>query len=56
VTRHLGWDASLQLSQAFADVPVRIQKRFKTSPFSLFTVVLAENQKNGRNGKEAIRL
>lgn len=59
VTRHLGWDASLQLSQAFADVPVRIQKRFKTSPFSLFTVVLAENQKNGknnRNGKEAARL
>ncbi len=56
VTRHLGWDASLQLSQAFADVPVRIQRRFKTSPFSLFTVVLAENQKNGRNGNDAVRL
>lgn len=56
VTRHLGWDASLQLSQAFAGVPVRIQKRFKTSPFSLFTVVLAENQKNGRNRKETARL
>jgi phosphatidylethanolamine/phosphatidyl-N-methylethanolamine N-methyltransferase len=56
VTRHLGWDASLQLSQAFADVPVRIQKRFKTSPFSLFTVVLAENQKNGRNGKQTTKL
>ncbi|MSQ47872.1 MAG: methyltransferase domain-containing protein [Deltaproteobacteria bacterium] len=54
VTRHLGWDASLQLSQAFADVPLRIQKRFKTSPFSLFTVVLAENQKNGRSGKEVV--
>ena len=56
VTRHLGWDASLQLSQAFADVPVRIHKRFKTSPFSLFTVVLAENQKNGSNGREGLRL
>lgn len=56
VTRHLGWDASLQLSQAFADVPVRIQRRFKTSPFSLFTVVLAENQKNGRSGKDVARL
>jgi len=45
LTRRLGWSASLRLSQAFDGVPVRIEKRFKTSPFSLFTVVLAQNQK-----------
>jgi len=46
LTRRLGWSASLRLSQAFDGVPVRIEKRFKTSPFSLFTVVLAQNQKS----------
>jgi phosphatidylethanolamine/phosphatidyl-N-methylethanolamine N-methyltransferase len=51
ITRHLGWSASLRLSQAFDGVPVMIEKRFKTSPFSLFTVVLAHNQKDIRNGK-----
>lgn len=45
LTRHLGWSASLRLSQAFAGVPVVIEKQFKTSPFSLFTVVLAHNRK-----------
>jgi len=45
LTRRLGWSASLRLSEAFDGVPVRIEKRFKTSPFSLFTVVLAQNQK-----------
>lgn len=51
ITRHLGWSASLRLSQAFAGVPVMIEKRFKTSPFSLFTVVLAHNRKEVGNGK-----
>ena len=46
LTRRLGWSASLRLSEAFDGVPVRIEKRFKTSPFSLFTVVLAQNQKS----------
>jgi len=45
LTRRLGWSASLRLFEAFDGVPVRIEKRFKTSPFSLFTVVLAQNQK-----------
>ena len=36
ITRYLGWDASLRLSEAFAGVPVHIEKCFKTSPFSLF--------------------
>jgi phosphatidylethanolamine/phosphatidyl-N-methylethanolamine N-methyltransferase len=52
LTRRLGWSASLRLSQAFAGVPVRIEQRFKTSPFSLFTVVLAHNQKDMHNGKQ----
>ena len=47
ITRRLGWSASLRLKQAFDGVSVRIEKSFKTHPMSLFTVVLAENLKNG---------
>ena len=50
ITRYLGWDASLRLSEAFAGVPVHIERCFKTSPFSLFTVVVAQNQKSQTNG------
>lgn len=50
ITRRLGWSAALRLSQAFDGVPVRIEKRFKTSPFSLFTVVVARNQQEATNG------
>jgi phosphatidylethanolamine/phosphatidyl-N-methylethanolamine N-methyltransferase len=50
ITRYLGWDASLRLSEAFVGVPVHIEKCFKTSPFSLFTVVVAQNQKSQTNG------
>lgn len=50
VTRLLGWHASLRLSDAFADVPLQIEKRFKTSPTSLFTVVLARAVKALHNG------
>jgi phosphatidylethanolamine/phosphatidyl-N-methylethanolamine N-methyltransferase len=41
LTRYLGWDASLRLSEAFNGVPVRIERCYKTSPFSLFTIVIA---------------
>jgi len=53
LTRRLGWRSSLRLSQAFDGVPLRIEKRYKTSPFSLFTVVHARNLKDieVRNGK-----
>lgn len=50
VTRLLGWHASLRLSDAFADVPLHIERRFKTSPTSLFTVVLARAVKEVENG------
>lgn len=53
VTRRLGWTASLRLAQAFAGVPLKIEKQFKTSPFSLFTVVIARNQEQSRNGHGA---
>lgn len=45
LTRRLGWSVALRLTQAFDGVPIRIEKRFKTSPLSLFTVVVAENDK-----------
>jgi hypothetical protein len=40
------------LNQAFDGVPIRIEKRFKTSPLSLFTVVVAENEKQTHNGHQ----
>ncbi len=52
LTRRLGWSASLRLKQAFDGVPIRIEKRFKTSPLSLFTVVVAENEKQTQNGHQ----
>ena len=52
LTRRLGWSASLRLKQAFDGVPIQIEKRFKTSPLSLFTVVVAKNEKQTRNGHQ----
>jgi hypothetical protein len=40
LTRYLGWDASLRLSVALKEVPLRIERCCKTSPFSLFTVLV----------------
>lgn len=51
ITRRLGWSSSLRLSRAFDGVPMRIERRFKTSPFSLFTVVVAQSQKEMGNGR-----
>lgn len=45
LTRRLGWSASLRLHQVFDGVPIHIEKCFKTSPLSLFTVVMAANNK-----------
>jgi phosphatidylethanolamine/phosphatidyl-N-methylethanolamine N-methyltransferase len=41
VTRKLGWRTTLKCSDLFADVPLKIERRFKTSESSLFTVVIA---------------
>ena len=45
LTRRLGWNSTLELKDVFDGVPLRIEKRYKTSPLSLFTVVIACNQK-----------
>jgi phosphatidylethanolamine/phosphatidyl-N-methylethanolamine N-methyltransferase len=41
VTRRLGWRTTLQCADLFASMPLRIDRRFKTSKSSLFTVVIA---------------
>lgn len=45
ITRRLGWSSTLRLTDVFDGTPLRIERRYKTSPFSLFTVVIARNQK-----------
>lgn len=41
VTRKLGWRTTLKCADLFAEIPVRIERQFKTSESSLFTVVIA---------------
>jgi len=48
VTRKLGWRTTLRLVDMFNGTQVAIERRFKTSPRSLFTVVIARNQKEMR--------
>lgn len=45
VTRKLGWRTTLKLVDIIDGVPVSIEQKFKTSPRSLFTVVIARNEK-----------
>lgn len=42
ITRKLGWRTTLRCSDLFAQVQLRIERRFKTSGGSLFTVVIAK--------------
>ncbi len=48
VTRKLGWRTTLRLVDMFNGAPVAIERQYKTSPRSLFTVVIARNQKQMR--------
>lgn len=48
VTRKLGWRTTLRLVDMFNGAPIAIEQQFKTSPRSLFTVVVARNQKQMR--------
>ncbi len=41
VTRHLGWRTDLRFDDVVAELPLRMDKRFKPSPVSLFTVMSA---------------
>ena len=42
VTRKLGWRTTLRFSDLVNGVPLKVERRFKTSPRSLFTVVVAK--------------
>jgi phosphatidylethanolamine/phosphatidyl-N-methylethanolamine N-methyltransferase len=44
VTRRLGW-RTLNQEEVFDALPLSIRRRYKTSPRSLFTIVVAENRK-----------
>lgn len=41
LTRTLGWRTTLRFSELFQNMPLRVERRFKTKPQSLFTVVVA---------------
>ena len=41
LTRRLGWSTRLSLDDAINDAPLSLEHRYKTSPWSLFTVVEA---------------
>ena len=46
-TRRLGWH-TLSLEEVVAEAPVDVQRAFKMSPYSLFTILLATNRKPTR--------
>ncbi len=41
VTRRLGWRTDLDLKEVLRELPLRMDDRYKTNPFSLFTVMKA---------------
>ncbi len=47
LTRTLGWRTTLRLTELLAGVPLRVERRFKTSERSLFTVVIASKPNGG---------
>jgi phosphatidylethanolamine/phosphatidyl-N-methylethanolamine N-methyltransferase len=42
ITCKLGWSTTLRLSDLIAGVPLELRQRYKTSPRSLFTVMIAQ--------------
>jgi phosphatidylethanolamine/phosphatidyl-N-methylethanolamine N-methyltransferase len=48
VTRKLGWRTTLRLSELLENVPLELVRRYKTSPRSLFTVMIARKPGEGR--------
>ena len=49
ITRRLGWRTTLKLSDLFNGIPLRVERRFKTSERSLFTVVIASKPRGDQN-------
>jgi len=56
LTRRLGWRSTLRLNDVLDGVPVAVERKFKTSPYSLFTVVIATNTKAGTSSVAAAAL
>jgi phosphatidylethanolamine/phosphatidyl-N-methylethanolamine N-methyltransferase len=46
ITRKLGWRTTLMLPEVFDGRACTVERRYKTSPRSLFTVVVARNHKD----------
>ena len=44
VTRRLGWRTTLSFADLFRETPLELERRFKTSPRSLFTVAIAKKR------------
>ncbi|MGH7804195.1 MAG: class I SAM-dependent methyltransferase [Candidatus Binatia bacterium] len=44
VTRRLGWRTTLSFADLFRETPLELQRRFKTSSRSLFTVAIAKKR------------
>jgi phosphatidylethanolamine/phosphatidyl-N-methylethanolamine N-methyltransferase len=39
--RHLGWRTDLSLDEVVEEMPIRVERRYKSSPASLFTIIKA---------------
>jgi phosphatidylethanolamine/phosphatidyl-N-methylethanolamine N-methyltransferase len=48
VTRKLGWRTTLRVNELLENVPVELVRRYKTSPRSLFTVMIVRKPGEGR--------
>ena len=55
ITRRLGWTTTLRFGDLVRGTPVAVERRFKTSPRSLFTVVIAKKpaDSRGEDSREA---
>jgi phosphatidylethanolamine/phosphatidyl-N-methylethanolamine N-methyltransferase len=50
LTRQLGWRTTLRCKELFAAVPLELERQFKTSRVSLFTVVISKKPREGPPG------
>lgn len=41
ITKRLGWRTDLEVNEVLGELPLRLDQRYKTNPFSLFTVMKA---------------
>jgi phosphatidylethanolamine/phosphatidyl-N-methylethanolamine N-methyltransferase len=41
ITKRLGWRTDLEVNEVLGELPLRLDERYKTNPFSLFTVMKA---------------